>query len=98
MPRRKPRPEPGPPGRPLRETQSVEDEVGGTWNVRRLSGSPTGKTYRCPGCEQELSAGVPHVVAWPANGDGADRRHWHSGCWTARARRRPPGPPRAGNR
>jgi hypothetical protein len=39
--------------------------------------------------------GTPHVVAWPADGaiggrgDIGDRRHWHTPCWAARARRSP---------
>jgi hypothetical protein len=89
MPRRKPRPPAGPPARPLRENQSYEAGPDGDWNVRRLTGSASGKTYRCPGCQQEIPAAQPHVVAWPAEGDGEDRRHWHTGCWSARDRRRP---------
>jgi hypothetical protein len=91
MPRRKPRPAAGPPVRPLRESQSYEAGPDGEWNVRRLSGASTGKTYRCPGCQQEIPAAVPHVVAWPADGDAEARRHWHTACWAARERRRPRG-------
>lgn len=90
MPRRKPRPA-GRPVRRVRETQSYESGPDGEWNVRRLSGSPSGRSYRCPGCAQELPASRPHVVAWPADSDGADRRHWHTACWEARTRRRPLG-------
>lgn len=54
--------------------------------VRALAGSAALKAYRCPGCDQELPAGTPHVVAWPA-GSPDDRRHWHSACWAARGRR-----------
>ena len=67
----------------------------GEWFVRPVSGAAAGKAYRCPGCDQEVRAGVPHVVAWPADGprsdDGAlgERRHWHTPCWAARRRRRP---------
>ena len=65
----------------------------GDWLVRPVAGPAASKTYRCPGCDQEIPAGTPHVVAWPAEpllGDQAglaDRRHWHSACWTARGRR-----------
>ncbi len=64
----------------------------GDWVVQRVGGAP--KAYRCPGCDQEVPAGVPHVVAWPVEalaglGGPADRRHWHSPCWAARSRRRP---------
>lgn len=54
--------------------------------VRSLSGSAAGRSYRCPGCDQELAASVPHVVVWP-EGREDDRRHWHTTCWSARDRR-----------
>ena len=54
--------------------------------VRAVSGSGTGRAYRCPGCDQLLPAGSPHVVAWP-QGRPDDRRHWHTACWSARGRR-----------
>jgi hypothetical protein len=53
--------------------------------VRRVPGS-SGRAYRCPGCDQELPSGSPHVVAWP-EGRPDDRRHWHTACWAARDRR-----------
>ncbi|WP_396327530.1 hypothetical protein [Jatrophihabitans lederbergiae] len=60
------------------------------YRVRSVSGSGSAGPYRCPGCDQLLAASIPHVVAWPADDlDASDRRHWHSGCWTARARRAP---------
>jgi hypothetical protein len=61
------------------------------WRVRGIPGDASVKTYRCPGCEQEIRPGVPHLVAWPAGGRGdeGDRRHWHTGCWRARDRRAP---------
>ena len=62
--------------------QQVEDG----YVVRRLAGSGSTRTYRCPGCDQELPPRVPHVVAWP-EGRPDDRRHWHSSCWDARGRR-----------
>ncbi len=54
--------------------------------VRRVPGSRTGRGYRCPGCDQELPSGGPHVVAWP-EGRPDERRHWHTPCWEARGRR-----------
>ena len=70
-----------------------ESAPDGDWVVRSVSGSASGKDYRCPGCEQLILAGTGHVVAWPADevGSVADRRHWHTACWSARARRRPGG-------
>jgi hypothetical protein len=63
----------------------------GEWLVRQVSATQATKTYRCPGCDQEIQPGVPHVVVWPAleHGSVADRRHWHNGCWQARTRRGP---------
>ena len=54
--------------------------------VRRVAGTASARSYRCPGCDQELRASTPHVVAWP-EGRPDDRRHWHTACWSARGRR-----------
>ncbi|PVZ14698.1 hypothetical protein C8D89_101565 [Actinomycetospora cinnamomea] len=58
----------------------------GGWTVRSISGTAATKTYRCPGCDQEIVPGTPHVVAWPAGDDEetVERRHWHTGCWRRR--------------
>ena len=70
------------------QTQTWPD---GEWVVRQVPGAAAAKTYRCPGCDQELRPGVPHVVVWPAESPGlAERRHWHNSCWQRRPRR--PGP------
>ncbi len=78
-------------GAPARQTYAGRD-----WLVRAVAGTATDRAYRCPGCEQDLPAGIPHVVVWPADGVGGidDRRHWHTQCWSARDRRRPHGPVR----
>ncbi len=77
--------------------QRVESARDGDWIVRSVTGVGSVKTYRCPGCDQEIRPGVPHLVAWPADteqapwhgGGGLDeRRHWHTPCWNARSRRR----------
>jgi len=47
--------------------------------VQAVSGEG-GKTYRCPGCHQEIRPGTPHLVV-VAEGDLEGRRHWHSPCW-----------------
>lgn len=58
--------------------------------VRAVSGQAAVKPYRCPGCDQEIRPGVPHLVCWPADDVSADdRRHWHTACWAARNRRAP---------
>ncbi len=69
-------------------TEHADD---GEWVVRSLAGSAAPRSYRCPGCDQEIPASVPHLVVWPAGEYGTvdDRRHWHTPCWAARSRRRP---------
>ena len=67
------------------QTQAWPD---GDWVVRQVPGGVATKTYRCPGCDQEIGPGVPHIVAWPAQAPGpAERRHWHNSCWQRRPRR-----------
>ncbi|HEY2313352.1 MAG TPA: ATP/GTP-binding protein [Streptosporangiaceae bacterium] len=71
------------------QTQQWPD---GDWIVRQVPGVAATKTYRCPGCDQELVPGTAHLVVWPADGPGADeRRHWHNACWQRRPRRPGPG-------
>ncbi|WP_306321825.1 MULTISPECIES: ATP/GTP-binding protein [unclassified Streptomyces] len=68
--------------------QFTESWQGEQWSVRHVAGaSAVGKTYRCPGCDQQISSGVAHVVAWPEYGGVDDRRHWHKACWNAKDRR-----------
>ena len=78
----------------------MEEAADGDWVVRRLTGAASGKTYRCPGCDQEIRRGTPHLVTWPAYPRDSDldpwdtesaadrRRHWHASCWSARVHRR----------
>jgi len=71
-----------------RRSETADD---GEWVVQRVRGSE--RTFRCPGCDQELVPGTAHVVAWRSDGLFGealdDRRHWHTSCWQARARRGP---------
>ncbi len=73
--------------------RSESSSDGSEWTVRRVGGAD--KAYRCPGCDQMIQPGTPHVVAWPADHlFGADaalaaRRHWHQACWQSRDNRRP---------
>jgi hypothetical protein len=82
-------PDPGVPRGAAVESYGGEDYV-----VRTVTGSAATKPYRCPGCGQSIRPATPHTVAWPVVGslltkDGLDeRRHWHTGCWKARERRR----------
>ena len=93
----------GPPvrrGPPAARPETVEEAEDGDWVVRRITGSSTSKTYRCPGCDQEIRPATPHVVTWPAYTRDSDlepwdtasaadwRRHWHATCWRARGQRR----------
>jgi hypothetical protein len=62
------------------------------YDVKPVAASRATKTYRCPGCDQEIRPATPHVVVWPADiGESAadDRRHWHTPCWSNRATRGP---------
>ncbi|MFG2073646.1 hypothetical protein SAMN05421874_105245 [Nonomuraea maritima] len=79
--------------RPLAFSSSsdkVEEWPDGDWKVRTLTGASSTKTYRCPGCDQEIRAGQPHLVAWPDwPGGDEERRHWHPVCWRKRLDRGP---------
>ncbi len=60
------------------------------YQVQPVPGARAVKTYRCPGCDHEIRSGTPHVVVWRVEDvDGADRRHWHTPCWSKRAHRKP---------
>ncbi|MEU3459668.1 ATP/GTP-binding protein [Streptomyces sp. NPDC006733] len=73
------------PGRGLERTETWQGEE---WSVRSIAGSAAGKSYRCPGCDQEIPPSVGHLVAWPEYRGGVDdRRHWHRACWNAKDRR-----------
>lgn len=79
------------PARPLGDHHArSEEKRDGRWIVRDVSGARALKEYRCPGCDQPIRPGTPHVVAWPAetgwlSSSGLEeRRHWHGGCWQRR--------------
>jgi hypothetical protein len=87
MPRRhrsaRERPDPtGPPERPrgLAPEWAVTDGV----TVRAVTGD---KPYVCPGCNQVIRLGTPHLVVL-IEGDAEGRRHWHTPCWRRELRRR----------
>ena len=80
------------PAEPVPGPERVESWPDGDWVVGKVPGAATAKAYRCPGCDQEILPGTPHVVAWPADAVGAgldERRHWHTSCWQHRLRRGP---------
>jgi hypothetical protein len=65
----------------------VEGVDGMEVEVRRVQPFQATKTYRCPGCNQEIAPGTGHFVVVPI--DAPDlRRHWHRPCWDIRDRRR----------
>jgi hypothetical protein len=49
------------------------------FSVRAVSGQ-SAKAYRCPGCQQLIRRGTPHLVVAPESSI-EDRRHWHTPCW-----------------
>ena len=58
-------------------SRTVESHPDGDWVVQRISGQRAVKEYRCPGCDQVVAPGTPHVVAYRdddagyvASGDG----------------------------
>lgn len=53
--------------------------------VRTVGGGS--KAYRCPGCQQEIRPGTPHLVVVEGH-DVEGRRHWHTPCWRGELRRR----------
>ena len=64
------------------------DPMGLEVEVRRVQPYEARKDYVCPGCNRDIPAGTGHLVAVPIEAPDL-RRHWHRGCWTNRARRRP---------
>jgi len=48
--------------------EGVQQWRDGEWMVRSIFGGAATKTYRCPGCTQEIRPGVAHVVVWPVDG------------------------------
>ena len=79
------------PLRPIGSVASVQSLPDGDWHIRTITGAAATKTYRCPGCQQEIRPGTAHLVAWRADTHDGDefRRHWHTPCWNNRSRRRP---------
>lgn len=63
---------------------SADDGV----EVHRIQPYQAVKAYICPGCNQEIAAGVGHVVVVPLDAPEL-RRHWHLPCWERRATRHP---------
>jgi hypothetical protein len=75
---------PPPPDKPFRVTPEWAN-VGGA-SVQAVSGERS-KAYRCPGCQQEIRPGTPHLVV-VMDSDLEGRRHWHTPCWRGELKRR----------
>ena len=59
---------------------TVASLVAEGWELRVVQPYQALKTYRCPGCDQEIFPRTLHLVTWPA-GSPEQRRHWHRACW-----------------
>lgn len=68
---------------PLNRTDAPNWTQAPGYDVRAVGGQ---KTYRCPGCDHEVRAGIWHLVVVPV-GDVDSRRHWHTECWRRELRR-----------
>lgn len=97
-PRRHGRPRKGPAGGgiPPSSQRGGPEQVryaGQVWSVRQVRPNDSGRSYLCPGCQQQVGAGTAHTVVWPTESmqELENRRHWHTVCWSARERRRPGG-------
>jgi hypothetical protein len=70
-----------------------ESAPDGEWMVRSITASRAEKSYTCPGCFTAVPPGVAHLVVWSQDhifGEAAglaERRHWHSNCWSSRSYR-----------
>ena len=64
-----------------------DDEVEVEVDVRRVQPYQARKVYLCPGCNQQIGAGLGHLVVVPSTAPDL-RRHWHHACWEHRGRRR----------
>ena len=65
--------------------------AGHLWTVRSVTGATATRAYLCPGCQQGIEPGVPHVVVWPAEGVGRAGRPEALAYRLLAAPRRPPG-------
>lgn len=79
------------PPRPLASTHAATVvKADGRWLVQTLAAGRSVKSYLCPGCQQAVPTGTPHVVVWPVQpsiGSSSpvdERRHWHQSCWNRR--------------
>lgn len=68
----------------------LESKTDGDYMVQSMGSDAAAKPYSCPGCNQQITPGTAHLVAWPrvpsigATAGVDERRHWHTGCWRRR--------------
>jgi hypothetical protein len=80
--------EPAPLRLPLAGWRRTDRKGGADWTVQPVAADRAAKTYLCPGCGRQIAQRTAHVVVWRADdvrGEEAaiaDRRHWHTRCWT----------------
>lgn len=67
-------------GRRFRGEPPALEWVADGWHLRVVQPYRALKTYRCPGCDQEIFPRTLHLVAWPQDSP-EQRRHWHRACW-----------------
>ncbi|MDH3295113.1 MAG: ATP/GTP-binding protein [Acidimicrobiia bacterium] len=70
-------------GRRPRTGPPLDPSASDNAEVRFVMAADAVKTYRCPGCNRHIPAGVGHLVAVPPEAPDL-RRHWHRGCWENR--------------
>lgn len=89
MPRkhRSARERPGPPDVPERPRGTAPAWASTPGVVVQAVTGERGKVYVCPGCNQDIRPGTPHLVI-VVQGDVEGRRHWHTPCWRRELRRR----------
>jgi hypothetical protein len=76
------------PGDPERPRGVAPEWATGVEGVRVIAVTgERGKAYRCPGCQQEIRPGTPHLVVFETE-DVEGRRHWHTPCWRREMRSR----------
>ena len=74
----------GPPERP----RGAAPDWASTEDVKVMaSAGERRKSYRCPGCNQEIRPGTAHLVVMERE-EFEGRRHWHTPCWRRELKRR----------
>ena len=63
--------------------RDIWNDLYGEVDTRRIQPYEALKEYVCPGCNQDIPAGMGHTVAVPREAPDL-RRHWHHACWQRR--------------